>query len=83
MGIFAERIIAFFYALAIILADFAGVNPPIEKVENAAQELGYVPQKRKPRKESKKEKLLVVFCSLQWYLANAGYWPVVHIHDTR
>ena len=35
----------------------------IEKVENAAQELGYVPQKRKPRKESKKEKLLVVFCS--------------------
>lgn len=29
-----ERIIAFFYALAIILADFAGVNPPVEKAEN-------------------------------------------------
>ncbi len=35
----------------------------IEKVERAAEELGYVPQKRKTRKESKKEKLLVVFCS--------------------
>ena len=35
----------------------------IERVEAAAKELGYVPQKRKTRKESKKEKLLVVFCS--------------------
>lgn len=33
MGILTERIIAFFYALVIILADFAGVNPPIEKAE--------------------------------------------------
>ena len=35
----------------------------VEKVEQAAKDLGYVPQKRKARKESKKEKLLVVFCS--------------------
>lgn len=35
----------------------------IEKVEAAAKELGYVPQKRKVRKGSKKEKLIVVFCS--------------------
>ncbi len=35
----------------------------IEKVERAAEELGYVPQKRKARKEGRKEKLLVVFCS--------------------
>ncbi len=35
----------------------------IDKVEAAAKELGYVPQKRKTRRESKKEKLLVVFCS--------------------
>lgn len=35
----------------------------IEKVEKAAEELGYVLQKRKTRKENKKEKLLVVFCS--------------------
>ena len=35
----------------------------VEKVEHVAKELGYVPQKRKHRKESKKEKLLVVFCS--------------------
>ena len=35
----------------------------VEKVERVAKELGYVPQKRKHRKESKKEKLLVVFCS--------------------
>ena len=35
----------------------------IDKVETAAKELGYVPQKRKTRRESKKEKLLVVFCS--------------------
>lgn len=35
----------------------------VEKVEQAARELGYIPQKRKARKESKKEKLLVVFCS--------------------
>lgn len=35
----------------------------IDKVEKAAKELGYVPQKRKTRRDSKKEKLLVVFCS--------------------
>ena len=35
----------------------------IEKVERAAEELGYVPQKRKARKGGRKEKLLVVFCS--------------------
>lgn len=35
----------------------------VEKVEKAAKELGYVPQKRKVRKGSKKEKLIVVFCS--------------------
>lgn len=35
----------------------------IEKVEAAAKELGYVQPKRKHRKGSKKEKLLVVFCS--------------------
>lgn len=34
----------------------------VEKVERAAKELGYVPQKRKSRKGGKKEKLLVVFC---------------------
>ena len=34
----------------------------IEKVENAAKELGYVPPKRKTRKDTKREKLLVVFC---------------------
>lgn len=34
----------------------------IERVETAARELGYVPQKRKASKSSKKEKLLVVFC---------------------
>lgn len=35
----------------------------IEKVETAARELGYVPQKRKVRVESRRERLLVVFCS--------------------
>ncbi len=35
----------------------------VEKVERAAEELGYVPQKRKAHRQSKKEKLLVVFCS--------------------
>ena len=35
----------------------------IEKVEKAAKDLGYVPPRRKTRKGSKKEKLLVVFCS--------------------
>lgn len=35
----------------------------IERVESAAKELGYVPQKRKTKKKSKKEKLLVVFCA--------------------
>lgn len=35
----------------------------VEKVEKAAEELGYVLPKRKMRKESRREKLLVVFCS--------------------
>lgn len=35
----------------------------VEKVERAAKELGYVPPKRKKKKGTKKEKLLVVFCS--------------------
>lgn len=35
----------------------------IDKVEAAAKELGYVPPKRKTRKGTKREKLLVVFCS--------------------
>lgn len=34
----------------------------VERVENAAKKLGYVPQKRRAFKSSKKEKLLVVFC---------------------
>ena len=35
----------------------------IDRVEEAAKELGYVPPKRKTKKGEKKEKLLVVFCS--------------------
>ena len=35
----------------------------VEKVENAAKELGYVPPKRKTKKGARQEKLLVVFCS--------------------
>ena len=35
----------------------------VRKVEEAAKELGYVLPKRKVRKESRREKLLVVFCS--------------------
>ena len=35
----------------------------VEKVERAARELGYVPPKRNKKKGTKKEKLLVVFCS--------------------
>ena len=34
----------------------------IERVETAARELGYVPQKRKASKSGRQEKLLVVFC---------------------
>ena len=34
----------------------------VEKVETAAAELGYAPQKRKGKKGARKEKLLVVFC---------------------
>lgn len=34
----------------------------MEKVEQTAKELGYVPPKRKKRQEARKEKLLVVFC---------------------
>ena len=35
----------------------------VKKVEEAAEKLGYVLPKRKMRKESRREKLLVVFCS--------------------
>lgn len=35
----------------------------IDRVEASAKELGYVPPKRKTRKGTKKERLLVVFCS--------------------
>lgn len=35
----------------------------VKKVEQTAEELGYVLPKRKMRKESRREKLLVVFCS--------------------
>lgn len=35
----------------------------VEKVERAAEELGYVQPKRRTRKGTRKEKLLVVFCS--------------------
>lgn len=35
----------------------------VEKVERAAKELGYVPQKRKVRRSARREKLIVVFCS--------------------
>lgn len=35
----------------------------IARVEQAAKEQGYVPQKRRTRKKSKKERLIVVFCS--------------------
>ena len=35
----------------------------VKKVEEAAEELGYVLPRRKTRKESRREKLLVVFCS--------------------
>lgn len=34
----------------------------VDKVETAARELGYVPPRRKVHRDSKKEKLLVVFC---------------------
>lgn len=35
----------------------------IDKVEQAAKELGYISPKRKRQKENRREKLLVVFCS--------------------
>lgn len=35
----------------------------VRKVEQAAEALGYVPPKRKSRKGSRKERLLVIFCS--------------------
>lgn len=35
----------------------------VEKVEQTAKELGYVTPKRRMRKENRKERLLVVFCS--------------------
>ena len=34
----------------------------VKKVEDAARELGYVLPKRRTQKESRREKLLVVFC---------------------
>ena len=42
--------------------DVSFAKETVEKVENAAKELGYVPPKRKTRKGTKREKLLVVFC---------------------
>ena len=42
--------------------DVSFAKDTVERVENAAKELGYVPPKRKTRKGTKREKLLVVFC---------------------
>ena len=36
----------------------------VKKVEDAARELGYVLPKRRTQKESRREKLLVVFCRI-------------------
>lgn len=52
----------------------------IEKVEKTARELGYQPPKRKVRKESRKEKLLVVFCS---NLTNPYYVMLLQGIETR
>lgn len=52
----------------------------IERVEKAAKELGYIPQKRKKRKEGRKEKLLVVFCS---NLTNPYYVMLLQGIETR
>lgn len=42
--------------------DVSFAKDTVERVENVAKELGYVPPKRKTRKGTKREKLLVVFC---------------------
>ena len=45
--------------------DVSFAKDTVERVENAAKELGYVPPKRKTRKGTKREKLLVVFCPIR------------------
>lgn len=52
----------------------------IQKVENAARELGYQIPKRKARKENKKEKLLVTFCP---NLTNPYYVMLLQGIETR
>ena len=52
----------------------------VEKVEKTAARLGYQPPKRKVRKESRKEKLLVVFCS---NLTNPYYVMLLQGIETR
>lgn len=52
----------------------------VEKVEKAAEQLGYVLPKRKLRKESRREKLLVVFCS---NLTNPYYVMLLQGIETR
>ena len=52
----------------------------VEKVEQIAKELGYQPPKRKIRKESRREKLLVVFCS---NLTNPYYVMLLQGIETR
>ena len=52
----------------------------VEKVEQIAKELGYQPPKRKIRKESRREKLLVVFCS---NLTNPYYVMLLQWIETR
>ena len=58
--------------------DVSFAKDTVERVENAAKELGYVPPKRKTRKGTKREKLLVVFCP---NLTNPYYvMPVSYTH---
>lgn len=52
----------------------------VEKVERTAAELGYQPPKRRIRKGSKREKLLVVFCS---NLTNPYYVMLLQGIETR
>ena len=52
----------------------------IQKVEQAAEEMGYEIPKRKKRKESRKEKLIVVFCP---NLTNPYYVMLLQGIETR
>ena len=52
----------------------------IQKVEQAAEEMGYEIPKRKKRKESRKEKLIVVFCP---NLTNPYYVKLLQGIETR